>query len=270
MLAFDATYFGDAGEPTLFGLLQRTSEARVHAESVLICYPAPQEMMRTYWTHKRLAEDLASLGIQTLRFDYSGTGDSLGATQGLDIDRWKADILAAFRHLKVVTRCAKITVIASRLGALLASHALKDTGLHRLIAWDPVASGSRYLGVLELTHQAMLAAEFNRYISVRDVAGTEQLVGFPFSNEARSQLQALAWTWPQRTTSIHIIASDDAGTAATQTDLTTTAAVPSGTQVSFHSCLDPMLWRDSKALRTQAFPQHFLRMVRQIMEGSGR
>ena len=116
----------------------------------------------------------------------------------------------------------------------------------------------------------MLAAEFNRYISVRDIAGTEQLVGFPFSIEARLQLQALAWTWPQRTTSIHIIASDDEGTAATQTDLTTTAAVPSGTQVSFHSCLDPMLWRDPKALRTQAFPQHFLRMVRQNMEGSGR
>ena len=46
MLAFDATYFGDAADPSLFGLLQRTNEARANAESVLICYPAPQATSR--------------------------------------------------------------------------------------------------------------------------------------------------------------------------------------------------------------------------------
>ena len=116
----------------------------------------------------------------------------------------------------------------------------------------------------------MLAAEFNRHISIRDIAETKQLIGFPFSIKARSQLQALNWTWPQRAAAIHIISSDHEGPAATQKDLTATEAVPAGTQISYHSCLDPMLWRDPKALRTQAFPQHFLRLIRQIMEGSGQ
>ena len=269
MVAFDATYFGDESGAGLFGLLQHTTRSRASDESVLICYPAPQETMRTYWAYKHLAHELASLGIQSLRFDYSGTGDSLGDSQGLNCERWQADILCAMRYLRTTTRPAKVTVIASRLGALLAAHALKDTALHRLILWDPIDLGPRYLGELERTHQAMLAVEFGRHVPIRDIAVTDQLVGFPVSTSARTQLQSLAWTWPQRAKSIHIISSSSDGTKGLEAALAAAQPIPTGTQLSYYSCLDPMLWSDPKALRIQAFPQYFLRLVQQIMEGSG-
>ena len=94
MVAFDATYFGDESGAGLFGLLQHTTRSRASDESVLICYPAPQETMRTYWAYKHLAHELARLGIQSLRFDYSGTGDSLGDSQGLNCERWQEEVSA--------------------------------------------------------------------------------------------------------------------------------------------------------------------------------
>ncbi len=267
MLACEAQYFGEGQEPPLFGILQQTGAMQARDELVLICYPAPQEMMRSYWAHRQMAQELAKAGTQSFRFDYFGTGDSLGSTAMVDLARWQADIVAAYRHLRVITRSSKISVIGTRLGATLACQALADIAVQRLILWDPIASGARYLSELEISHQSMLQALFDRHLTIDEVARKEELLGFPFPLAARTQIQELAWTWPQKAKAIHILSSDPKGTAQLEAELAAAALPPSHIPLQFHACADPMLWQDPMALKMQAFPQHMLQMVARIMEG---
>ena len=67
--------------------------------AVLLCGPAPQEYMLTYWATRKLATLLARHGFPVMRFDYFGTGDSAGETEEGRPRLWVEDVGAAAREL---------------------------------------------------------------------------------------------------------------------------------------------------------------------------
>ena len=71
-------YFGASQQ--LLGAFHVAQRLQPRSTAVLLCNPFGEEASRSHRTFRVLATQLERTGFSVLRFDYSGTGDSLGRT----------------------------------------------------------------------------------------------------------------------------------------------------------------------------------------------
>jgi pimeloyl-ACP methyl ester carboxylesterase len=92
---------------------------------------------------RQLAVRLSQSGHHVLRFDYYGTGDSLGAERDGDVASWRDDIETAVTELKDMTGVAKVSLVGLRLGANLAAEvsARHPDDIDSLVLWEPLPAG---------------------------------------------------------------------------------------------------------------------------------
>ncbi len=189
-----------AGTPVVFGrcrgFLHAAAPAGDHllpraTPGVVLCSPWGFEdlTMRTSW--RRLAEAIAVAGYPCIRFDYPGTGDSLGsATEVVAVSEWVEAIGAAADLLGRRSGVRRFVFLGQSLGAALAVAAARPradvVGLH-LVA--PVSKGRAY--VRELAATATIIAD-KIGIAV-DLAPGEGLsvLGFPLSRAMVADLGLL-------------------------------------------------------------------------------
>jgi pimeloyl-ACP methyl ester carboxylesterase len=129
---------------------------------VILCNAFGHESV---WSHKgirRIAEGLSARGIPALRFDYLGTGDSVGVDGENDqLERCVADIGKAIAWFKRETGVTHVTLCGLRLGAAFALLAARRTPVDELVLLAPVVSGKSYvreLSVIRKTWLEQLAA----------------------------------------------------------------------------------------------------------------
>lgn len=165
----EAMFFG---RQPLFGI-HHPARGLARAKAVLICPSWGLEALRSQRGLRLLADKLAENGFDTLRFDYSGTGDSFGDSPSLA--QWQADIDTALRELRDLSGCEQVAVIGLRVGALLAS----DKG-DALLAIDAPVDGASFVQQLKAV-AAGLDAHKNRF---RDqdlpAFADDELLGFDF------------------------------------------------------------------------------------------
>ena len=108
-----------------------------------------------------LATQLERAGYAALRFDYSGTGDSLGDSQAATIDAWVGDVAIAAERLKSASGAARLAVVGLRFGATLATlaGARGDLRLRHLVLWDPIVDGAAYIRELAQQHRVYMREE---------------------------------------------------------------------------------------------------------------
>lgn len=113
---------------------------------ILLCPPLLQEHIRSYRFFAQLAGLWASRGVEVIRFDYSGSGDSSGSGVEFSIERAIHDIRQAWDALLAPDDGVPHVICGVRMGALLAAHAIRD-GLDADAAWwwQPVISGAAWL-----------------------------------------------------------------------------------------------------------------------------
>jgi dienelactone hydrolase len=138
------TWFGPAERP-LFGWLAVPAAGRAHL-GVVLCAPMAEEARATHRTFRRLAVALADRGVLAVRFDYDGTGDSVGdLTEADRVTAWLASIRAATQLLR---DCGvnRVAAVGMRLGATMAA-AVGAAGVdfEALVLWDPCPSGASFL-----------------------------------------------------------------------------------------------------------------------------
>ena len=140
-------YFGPRGR--LFGL-RSEAQGRQRRTAVLICHSWGTEYMRSYRALYLLSQQLAARGFETLRFDYTGTGDSADGERGITLDQWLEDIRCAARELRELSGADGLCILGLRLGALLAMRAIAD-GLRADTAacWDAPDSGREWISELQ-------------------------------------------------------------------------------------------------------------------------
>jgi alpha-beta hydrolase superfamily lysophospholipase len=143
-------WFGPA-ERARFGWLHAPADGRA-AGGVVLCPPLGYEYACAHRTFRAVAEHLAERGLAALRFDYDGTGDSVGGDDDPDrMAAWSAsidDAVAALRDGGV----GRVAVVGMRLGALLAAEAVERGPLDALVLWDPVWTGKAYLRQARTLH----------------------------------------------------------------------------------------------------------------------
>ena len=213
----------------LFGILHPTSGSSGLGSGVgiVICNAFGQEAVRAHRTLKILAERLARAGHAVLRFDYFGTGDSMGDDAEGDLDGWAGDLHEANRALCLRSGVTQTVWIGMRLGGAVAVKAAfaPPDGLRRLVLWDPVIDGKRYLEHLRGRHVVSLEEAFSlpprpsfaeqarNPLTFRDEA-----LGFALSPRLREQIESLdpaAHRWPERPLPVVVISDPDDGDGMT-------------------------------------------------------
>lgn len=165
-----------AGSGRRLAALYHPPAAADRHRGVLLINPLGQEAVRAHRLLRVLADRLARLGVHVLRFDFHGCGDSSGDDLDGDMKGWQLDVLAAHQGLRQRAGIEAVGWLGIRLGFAVGwQAAARFGGAHdprlalltegmppdRLIGWDPVVLGQRYLETLWQDHQAALRAAFS-------------------------------------------------------------------------------------------------------------
>lgn len=107
--------------------------------AVVFCPPFAEEYARTHRAGRLLAQRLASAGLDALRFDYFGTGDSDGEDEEFNLEGAVQDALTAIDEARDLGKVRHLTLVGMRHGALVALRAAsRSRGVDRVVLWDPV------------------------------------------------------------------------------------------------------------------------------------
>ena len=152
-------YFGASRQ--LLGAFHVAQRLQPRSTAVLLCNPFGEEASRSHRTFRVLATQLERTGFSVLRFDYSGTGDSLGSSEGASVDDWVHDIGVAAQKLLDVSGARGIALVGLRFGASLAMLATARGVLkpRHLLMWDPIVDGGAYLRELVAQHHSYMREE---------------------------------------------------------------------------------------------------------------
>jgi uncharacterized protein len=192
--------FGAANRQ-LFGLYQAPLQTASRGESILLCAPFGQEAIRSHRLFKILADRLCRDGFHVLRFDYFGTGDSAGEGDEVSIESFVTDVLTASNELMDRSGCTRSAWVGLRLGATIAAMASAHVRPvpSRLILWEPVTDGARYLAELAEAHAATMVVAYGWRVSsdacLRDAIAREagfEALGFPLTDGFRAALKLLS------------------------------------------------------------------------------
>lgn len=141
----DIFYFGSEAA-RLFGAWHPPDPSGSRTTGVVVCPSMGQEAVGGHPLCRRLAVVLAGYGYPVLRFDYFGTGDSLGESHEVTIDGCLDDIDTAVDEMRRRSGCPRICLVGLRFGATLAilSGSLRRK-LDAIAALNPVTNGRAYV-----------------------------------------------------------------------------------------------------------------------------
>src|SRR5262245_50515515 len=118
MPAARATFLA-LGDRSLFAWHHPPAPRLRRDAGILLCPALGYEYMSAHRTYRILAERLAAIGFDVLRFDYDGTGNSSGGPADRDrLVAWLRSIDRAMAELRSLSASNDITLIGLRGGAL--------------------------------------------------------------------------------------------------------------------------------------------------------
>lgn len=195
---------------------------RARSASVLLCNPFGEEALRAHRIYRVLATQLERRGYAVMRFDYGGTGDSMGDSADVTVEGSIADVALAAAELRATSGAGKLVVIGLRLGATLAALATSRGGLRsrHLVMWDPVVDGSAYLSELAVMHRSYLREEMGEMdwqdrLRVSPEGVPAEALGTPISATFGAELGALDLAaYELRSDYVTVVATSDRGPIA--------------------------------------------------------
>ncbi|MGI6356895.1 MAG: serine aminopeptidase domain-containing protein [Lentisphaeria bacterium] len=116
---------------------------------LVVCEPFGEEKRCAFRMLVRLSWQLAELGIATLRFDLSGTGDSSGVHGEATWQQWQAETTAALQTAPSLTGARQAVILGARAGALLAAPAAASSNAAAVILAEPILTGEDMVNDLE-------------------------------------------------------------------------------------------------------------------------
>ena len=174
------SFFFGSSDHSLFGVYHPPKGRTARDHGIVLCYPLGQEYMRSHRAFRQLANLLSRRGYHVLRFDWYGTGDSMGESDEVRVAHCLADVGTAIDELEDNAGVERVSLVGLRLGATFATlGAAGRSDVERIVLWDPVVSGADLL-------EALLAG---RRPAEDETVGA---LGFPLAPALRSDLAELS------------------------------------------------------------------------------
>jgi hypothetical protein len=173
-------YFG-RGPRTLLGL-RHPPIARPRA-SMLVCTPLLQEGIRCQRALWSLSEALATAGIDVLRFDWFGSGDSAGTSVDIDVPGLVDDIAAAEFLMRTSADAGQAGLARPRLFGLrsaalpLLAYASARREPVDVVLWAPALDGRALAAAWREQHRRQLHTA-GRFLSAETASEDDELLGF--------------------------------------------------------------------------------------------
>ena len=190
-------HFGPSQRP-LLGTLHSPRRLRPRSAAVLLCNPFGEEAMRAHRIYRVLATQLDRSGYTVMRFDYGGTGDSMGDGADVTVESCLADVALAADELRAASGAGRLVVIGLRLGATLAALATARGSLRsrHLVMWDPVVDGAAYLAELAVMHRRYMRQEMGEMdwqdnLQASPEGAPAESIGAPISAAFAAELGAI-------------------------------------------------------------------------------
>ena len=182
---------------SLCGMLHEPPDSDgARGRGLVICPPIGYELWSSYATLRVVAQNACAAGFTVLRFDYDGTGDSVGDHRDPDrVRAWTLSIDQACRHLVDGLGVRKLTLLGLRVGASLAAAYVAQTRpswLDELILWDPVVNGRRYVRGLRLVATPAAGSVSERQSDTRRTDNGDAFTGVAGTVHSAATLDDLA------------------------------------------------------------------------------
>lgn len=184
-------------EPFWMGPASHRLYAALHGSAgtpsigVLIVPPLFHELPRSRRFIAEVANELAAMGMPTLRFDFHGTGDSGGSGDDIDFSSMHHDIDAAVAALREKTGVRRLVMLAWRGSSLVLRGWLERGGSADLVVfWEPIVDGGSWLQELmqgDVGERAVRPPPRSGVPRLTDPADG-QLMGFPAPPRLRADL----------------------------------------------------------------------------------
>lgn len=181
----------------LFGVLHPARGRKAHAhQTAVICPPIGQEYIRSHWCLRLLARQLSRKGINVLRLDYRGLGDSSGTNQQTTaLQQWHEDVHGAIDFACEQTNSRNVMLLGLRYGcAIAASVATESEKVNALILWEPVTDTAEYLESLRAMHRLMVDLWVCKIKTVDD-EDHEEILGSIYSRRLLDEIQGQDVDW---------------------------------------------------------------------------
>jgi amino acid adenylation domain-containing protein len=191
-------FFFDKLNRGLFGIFHPSLSINKEKTAVLICPPFSNDYQRSRPLMQQLASHLSSSGFPTMRFDYSGCGDSFGDSSELDLETCRQNILSAIKELSQRTNASSISIIGIRLSATILTNTELAGSVKQLILVDPVTSGCEYIKTKRALQSAILndPNHFQWRRKIRRNSNYEELLGQGLSHQFLTEIENLKMKTP--------------------------------------------------------------------------
>ncbi len=166
----------------------------------VFCHPFAEEKLWAHRVYVSFARRLAARGAWVLRYDMTGNGDSEGRFSDMTVETMLADVDAAIGYLSQVSGIERnIGLLGLRLGATLAAlMAERSPKIGKLVLWDPVVDGAKYMQELlriNLTTQSAVYKEirYNReaLVTMMREGQTVNIDGYELAYPCYEQVSAI-------------------------------------------------------------------------------
>lgn len=253
----EAFYFGAPSGP-LLATYHAPAQASA-ARALVCCYPLGHEYIRAHRAFRHLTLSLAREHVATLRFDYSGTGDSSQDPHAATLNGWLGDIDAAIDMLKTRAGVSRVSVVGLRFGGTLAALASSRRGdVDSLLLWDPVLDGAAYLQELATLQSAWIRDRLG-LPAERVLTGQSELIGMPLTAALRDGIRAVDLrnaAVPRAARVLFAVSSTRPDCLAWHEALRG-RGIPSG----FSQLLSPSGWADPEAVHQLLLPHEMLKQI---------
>jgi hypothetical protein len=143
----DGTSLERAGYLTVSGAALYTvlHEVPDPAARVLLVGPFASERHFSYHPWVRWARYLAAKGIEVLRYDYRGVGESTGGFEQMGFDHWSEDVEVLADWLSSRSQAVPLLLHGLEVGAILAARGFERGLGDALLLWSPPAHANQAL-----------------------------------------------------------------------------------------------------------------------------